>query len=145
MKTGYFRLHRWRWTTALLLTLVGLALLPGVRIRRAAAQSDPAVVGQWSAVMSWPLIGIHAHLLPTGTVLLWPRSDAPRLWDPATNALSSVPGAGFNVFCSGHAFLADGRLLVAGGHISNGWGYPYASLYDPLTGAWTSLPKSLSR
>ena len=32
---------------------------------------DPATVGQWSAVMSWPYLAVHAHVLPTGKVLWW--------------------------------------------------------------------------
>src|SRR5262249_38277483 len=36
------------------------------------ASSDPAVVGQWSAVMNnWPLVAMNAVLLNTGKVLMW--------------------------------------------------------------------------
>jgi hypothetical protein len=44
------------------------------------------------------------------------------------------------VFCAGHAFLPDGRLLVAGGHASDFHGIPDANLFDPLSGAWTAAP-----
>jgi hypothetical protein len=44
-----------------------------------------------------------------------------------------------NLFCSGHAFLRDGRLLVAGGHLSNGEGLDQASLYDPAQDTWTAI------
>ena len=49
---------------------------------------------------------------------------------------------GYDLFCAGHSFLADGRLFVAGGHILNGVGLANASIYDPLTVAtyWTHLP-----
>ena len=40
-----------------------------------------------------------------------------RLWDPATAITSLIPLPGFNVFCSGHTLLADGRLFIVGGHI----------------------------
>ena len=47
---------------------------------------DPATVGQWSSVMSWPYKAVHAHVLPTGKVIWWPpfdQGDNPTLWDPA--------------------------------------------------------------
>ena len=44
------------------------------------------------------------------------------------------------VFCSGHAFLADGRLFVVGGHIQNSVGLPNASAYDSFANLWTSAP-----
>jgi hypothetical protein len=44
------------------------------------------------------------------------------------------------LFCSGHAFLADGRLLVAGGHITDGDGLNQAALYDFRTNSWSALP-----
>jgi hypothetical protein len=36
--------------------------------------------------------------------------------------------------------LADGGLLVAGGHISPKLGLPKASVYNPFTNVWTPLP-----
>ena len=49
-------------------------------------------------------------------------------------------GTPVNLFCSGHAFLPDGRLLVAGGHITDGDGLDQACVYDHTTGTWTALP-----
>ena len=46
----------------------------------------------------------------------------------------------YNIFCSGHAFLADGKLFVAGGHIQDDVGLPNASMYDPFTAQWSSAP-----
>jgi len=105
----------------------------------------PATVGQYSSVTTWPYKLIHAHLLPTGKVLYWPRADNTsqipcQLWDPATNAFSSVPQPGANIFCSGHAFLADGRLLQAGGHVQSFYGLISAYTYRPSTNSWTQLP-----
>src|SRR5438132_12258888 len=78
------------------------------------ASAQTSTVGQWSPVTTWSYKLIHAHLLPTGKVLFWPRNDTSQLWDPATNAFTGVPASGANIFCSGHSFLADGRLLVTG-------------------------------
>jgi galactose oxidase-like protein/glyoxal oxidase-like protein/fibronectin type III domain protein/Kelch motif protein len=101
---------------------------------------DPSVVGQWSAVQTWPIVAVHAHVLPTGKVLFYPYTDDPRLWDPATGAITSVAQAGYDIFCTGHAFLPDGRLLVSGGHIANNVGEPKASIYNPFNNTWTRLP-----
>ncbi len=104
---------------------------------------DPATVGQWSAPQSWPFLAVHAHMLPTGKVLFWPSfdlGDNPQLWDPATNAVTAAVPAGFNIFCSGHSFLPNGQLLVAGGEISTNYGIASAAIYDPVSGSWTNLP-----
>jgi galactose oxidase len=110
---------------------------------------DPAQVGAWTAPFPFPTIPIHAHLLPTGLVFFWDRHDVPdgdghpRLWDPATGTFSAAPDPppGHDLFCSGHAFLEDGRLFVAGGHYSDGQGQPFAALYDPFVSTWTLLPE----
>jgi hypothetical protein len=86
---------------------------------------------------------VHAHLLPTGKVLFTSElqfGDAPRIWDPSTDQITSVPGVDYNPFCAGHAFLADGKLLVAGGHAASHVGLSYASTFDPATNAWSRLP-----
>src|SRR5438477_6135409 len=105
-----------------------------------ALAQDPATVGQWSSVMTWPREAIHAHLLPTGKVFFWTRGDHSQLWDPASNVVSAAPTSGANIFCSGHAFLADGRLLVSGGHIQNWVGLQSSYTYDAFGNEWTQLP-----
>jgi galactose oxidase-like protein/fibronectin type III domain protein/glyoxal oxidase-like protein len=101
---------------------------------------DPSVVGQWSAVQGLPIVAVHAHMLSTGKVLMYTYTDDPHLWDPATGTVTAATLAGFNTFCTGHVFLADGRLFVAGGHISNNVGLPNAAIYNPFTNSWTRLP-----
>src|SRR6266404_6293918 len=116
--------------------LVGFAGL--IYSSSAIAQSN--VVGQWSPVMTWPYEAIHAHVLLTGKVMFWTRGDHSQLWDPATNTVTSTAASGANIFCSGHAFLPDGKVLVAGGHVSNWVGLPNAYIYSPFDGTWTRLP-----
>src|SRR5712691_8334818 len=97
-----------------------------------------AVQGKWGAPFPTPVVAVHVHQLLTGKVLLWgDRGDA-QLWDPAS------PGAGFTavsktyrIFCSGHTFLPDGRLLVTGGVVTGTTGDPRAVLFDPSSGAWS--------
>ena len=101
--------------------------------------SAAAARGRWGASFATPVVAVHMHLLPTGKVLLWgDRGDA-QLWDPAN------PGAGFiaviktyRIFCSGHTFLPDGRLLVTGGTIDGTMGDPRAVLFNSAAGTWTS-------
>src|SRR5207245_9062448 len=61
-------------------------------------------------------------------------------WDLLTNTNTSASQSGSNLFCSGHAFLANGQLLVAGGNVDNYIGLPNAYTYDPSYNTWTRLP-----
>src|SRR5262245_44346936 len=130
--------------TQRLWTVLGLALCLGmVPIPRAAAENDPAKVGQWSEVLSWPVVAIHSHLLPNGKVLTWERKDDMHttelyLWDPATGKFEKFLNEFASVFCSGHTFLPDGTLLVAGGHhYRDGFGEKTATFFDFRTLKWT--------
>src|SRR5688572_4803181 len=96
--------------------------------------------GQWSGVQSWPIVSVHTHLLPTGKVMFYPYGDDSRLWDPANNTVTTLPKVNYNIFCTGHSFISDGRLFVTGGHVQNGWGLNDASYYDPVANTWTRLP-----
>src|SRR6266566_8268354 len=53
----------------------------------AVSAQDPATVGQFSSVMTWPYKTVHAHLLPTGKVLYWGHyvgGPSPQLCNPST-------------------------------------------------------------
>jgi galactose oxidase len=117
-----------------------------------------AQVGKWDQVFTLPNVAIHTHVLPNGTVLFWGRRDdpsgsmnehacTPYVWDPATGASTPTPqprladGTTVNLFCSGHTFLPDGTLLVAGGHLTDGDGVNQACSYDYVTNTWSALPK----
>jgi Domain of unknown function (DUF1929)/Bacterial Ig-like domain (group 2) len=97
--------------------------------------SRSAVEGQWSAVQPAPVVQLHLHLLPNGRVLSWGLGGSPQLWDPASGAFTAVASPAL-LFCSGHGFLPDGRLLVAGGHISSDHGLPATTIFDPATSSW---------
>jgi len=116
---------------------------------------DPAVAGEWTAVVASEIVAIHINLLPTGKVLYWEgRADADgdkgdidevRLLDPVTDQVSNpgppcvgVPDC--DIFCSGHSLMGDGKLLVAGGHIEDNTGLSTARLYDPFSNSWVELP-----
>jgi Galactose oxidase-like, Early set domain len=93
----------------------------------AALQDDPAIIGSWEPVrFRCQHLPVHVALLHTGRVLMFGGSCNDRgqltkpmpaeLWDPETGESRTVDQdlAG-DIFCAGHAFLPDGRLLVAGG------------------------------
>jgi hypothetical protein len=107
--------------------------------------SKPRVIlGEWDLPFDWPVVAVHLHLLSDGKVLSWGRIGDPYLWNPETGAFTTVPGSTM-LFCSGHTFLGDGRLLVAGGHIDDGRGLPDANIFEGA-GAWTAVqPMSRGR
>jgi hypothetical protein len=77
--------------------------------------------------------------------MIWPgdagiSGNDPRLWNPADASVTALAKPGYDLFCSGHAFLADGRLFVAGGHIQNGVGLSKAGLYNPFSNTWAAAP-----
>lgn len=118
---------------------------------------DPRIQGQWSAVESHPVSGIHIHVLPNGKVLLWSRFMDPTdvgstiegvatgkaatyIYDPRTGESEVVPNSDVDTFCSGHSFLPDGRLLVSGGHIRSNVGPKSTQIFDWRTKKWETSP-----
>jgi hypothetical protein len=120
----------------------------GIPLRRMppvpAGAADAATAGLWSGVLSWADKAVNAHVLPTGKVMYWPSwfGDASRLWDPGSGSTVNAPLAGYNIFCTGEVFLADGRMFVAGGSVDNinPFGTRDTSYYNPFTNSWTKLP-----
>lgn len=98
--------------------------------------------GSWGPLPDLDLFVVHAAVLHTGRVLLWSGTAEvgdpleSRVWDPATDARISQT-YGDDLFCSGHTFMADGRLLVAGGAPAGTLDSTY--LFDPATQAWTRV------
>ena len=94
-----------------------------------------ASVGRWSAPVNWPIVPLHMHLLSTGKVLAWGKILEPQLWNPETGIFTEV-AVDTLLFCAGHAFLADGKLLVSGGHLDDDRGIATTYLFDPATESW---------
>ncbi|NTX34959.1 DUF1929 domain-containing protein [Myxococcus sp. CA033] len=119
--------------------LLGLVLLA-----TSARAQTPAQVGRWSSVMNWPITATHLSLLPDGKVMFFGEFEEgdlpPMRWDPTTGALSTFASPSYNIFCSGHSFLSNGKMLVSGGHIASHVGLDDASLFDFATNTWTRLP-----
>ena len=98
---------------------------------------DPSIVGQWGPVLGTSSVARHAVLLPNGKVLYWPTGSGIYLWDIAANTHTKLD-YGRNIFCSGHSFLEDGRLLITGGHDrTNGKGLADAVIFNYRNNSFT--------
>src|SRR5216684_204341 len=127
--------------------------------------TDPASIGAWTHIPDWSVVAVHTVLLPSGRVLFWPRYNAsgdfiptgregsktPQawIWDPtkpvgATGRFINIPNSNTNLFCSGHALMPDGRVLIIGGHDSNAGvrgdlGVVDVNQFDPTTQRWSQV------
>jgi hypothetical protein len=107
----------------------------------------PAFYGQFDSPFDIPSgydRPVHGALVHTGKVLFFglPNGNNTFLWDPskagpsAFNFPNNQPTD--SIFCSGHSFLSDGKLLVVGGggdgtvtgHHNHGW------KFDPGNETW---------
>jgi hypothetical protein len=93
--------------------------------------------GAWTAPFDWPIVALHVSLLPSGKVLSFGHAGTPQVWNPATGAFTAVPSPAL-LFCAGHALVSDGRVLVAGGHISDDHGLPNITYFSSSTNKWSS-------
>ena len=120
-----------------------------------ALAADPGQVGQWGPVSNWPVVGIHAALLPNGKVLAWdsvgdaatesfPVHNFTRatVYDPTTNTHTpATVDTGYNIFCAGFAHLFDGSLFIAGGNKNAQLeGIAQTHLFNPATNGWSLGP-----
>jgi hypothetical protein len=124
-------------SAALACTLAAAAFLsPGT----ASAQAN--VTGQWAKLQNLRMSPIHTILMPNGKLMMWgkPATNQEYSWDPVTQAFADLAGVPYDIFCAGHAYLGDGRLLVAGGHIADYVGLAKASVYNPVTNTWSTAP-----
>jgi hypothetical protein len=106
---------------------------------------NPAVVGSWSSVVNLPAVAVNLVLLKNNTVLFYQDGASPTVWDYINGTFTGVPTSA-NLFCSGHALFADGRVLVVGG-----WGggdsdgIASAEIFDPSNNSWTAVPNMTYR
>ncbi len=115
--------------------------------------SGPEAVGQWSSVISFPLVTVNAVMLNTGKILFWDGGPdclggiSGTIYDPVTNTFTPDPEVTQqevrDLFCSGQTVLADGRVLIAGGHECtdpNYAGTANSEIFDPATQTWSQGP-----
>ncbi len=123
------------------------------------ARASVAQGGRWSAVDEWPVLAVHANLLPNGKVLAWDATpddfdEDPHtasttttrvtVWDPVMGTHTHANNdTDTDLFCAGSAHLWDGRVLFAGGDGEpSGRNGPLTNtnVYDPTTNSWSRLP-----
>lgn len=124
-----------------------------------AVAANASTLGMWSAVKGWPLVGIHATLMPSGTVMTYGTAlggDAHDgrtfdLWDPARGlddpaAHYTLPNAQLvDSFCSAAAFLKTGAMLISGGSAwTNNYSSQASTLFDPKTATPTAVASQLA-
>jgi len=109
-----------------------------------------ALTGKWDAAVPWDIVPLHIQLLPTGKLLAWGKHESngsmglPRLWDPAAGppGTATIVRVGDMLFCAGHTLMADGRVMVSGGHLDDDRGLDVTNIFDPVSESWaTGLPK----
>jgi galactose oxidase len=116
-----------------------------------AALPPEATSGKWDAPVQWSIVPLHMSLLPTGKILGWGKYEVgtammanPRLWDPSVGPPNTAVEvkADTMLFCAGQTLMADGRLMVAGGHKNDDRGLDVTNIFDPVTETWAAgLPK----
>ena len=119
---------------------------------------DFAVVGKWTVLpYNCPINPIHGALLNTGKILFIagsgnnpdnvddPKGSAVLDYEAGTFLRPTTPvdqnGNPLDLFCAGHSFLADGRLLVAGGTLRYDpfQGLPATFIFNPTSQQWTTV------
>lgn len=127
---------------------IGLVFM-GFRFAHGAPASQ---VGRWAEAQAWPVLAIHAIVLPTGEVLNYSYHDFFQE-HPGSEGVVYKPDKGNfrlpfvferDFFCSGHSILPDGRVFVTGGWIQgrecNIEGPDATYFYDPWKGEWSEGP-----
>ncbi|MGH8788720.1 MAG: hypothetical protein ACREYA_27070 [Cupriavidus necator] len=120
------------------------------RLRRWWHIFSRASKGEWTGPFSIPAgpfdRPVHAAVLHTGQVLFFglPTGKNSWLWTPSGAGAGTIAATanlpGDSLFCSGHAFLSDGRLLVVvGGGDGTGPRHNHGWIFDPTPGteSWT--------
>jgi galactose oxidase len=105
--------------------------------------------GMWSEAYEFPLVPTMAAVLPNNKLLIFSAYSTTNfnrtpdaitkvaIMDLATGVISQPANidTDHQMFCSGLALLADGRLLINGGS-----GDSATTIYNPFTDTWTKGP-----
>lgn len=138
---------RIRRSLSLLASLSAAAVTMGVLAPSpsSSAAIDPNV-GSWSAPFTPDgptsrVIGVHQILMHTGKVLVIGslRPTVAYVYDPITGkSVNANPPV--DIECGAMVALADGRILVVGGHGKGPTGISNVFLFDPITLEWIEQP-----
>jgi hypothetical protein len=133
-------------------------------------KSDPAIYGQWEPIRDnykFNFLPVHMALLHTGNILAFGGSGndpryltsphPPEILEPGNiddnnGRVYSISNDGIqgDIFCCGHTFLPDGKILVAGGTYKYDGSYlgiplpPFSGLnqsylFDPVSLTWQRM------
>jgi hypothetical protein len=102
---------------------------------------NASIVGSWSAPVTLPTVAVNLLLLKNNTLMFYEDGSSATIWDYLANKFTSVPTS-TDLFCSGHALMADGRVLAVGGYgqSSGALGIANAEIFDPSSNTWTGVP-----
>lgn len=106
--------------------------------------------GVFGLPITWPIIGLHAILLPDGRVMTYGTDELGQqtgqivydVWDPASGTGSgshnTLPNTtGTDLFCSAQSILSNGQVLITGGDRTiNGvrnYSTEQTNIFDPST------------
>lgn len=119
---------------------------------------NPGIYGEWSDVIDWPHIAVHAGLLPNGKILSYdatPDDFKPvldpvaspnnttraSLWDIVSGVhTDAANNTGNDMFCSGHTLMADGSYFVAGGTTGYNRAIDATNIFNFTDETWRSGP-----
>ncbi|HEY7310523.1 MAG TPA: Ig-like domain-containing protein [Gemmataceae bacterium] len=100
-----------------------------------------------------PVVPMNMVLLDNGKILFWDGGPSclgavsPTVWDPVTNTFTAVPLENQtevrDIFCSDQTVLANGDVVVVGGHDCTSPTYIGTAIvneFDPATNTWKFLP-----
>ncbi len=114
----------------------------GAKARTAATN----VVGQWSAVKTWPFVFASASNLPDGRIAAWGGNNRTYfnggkytytgVWDPTTDQITEQGYNEHSMFCAIPTMREDGTVFVVGGDGSTN---NHTSLFDYRTDNWTHI------
>ena len=149
----------WRLLRRLILRIVCLFTRPPVP--PTGPWSGDAAIGRWDVVLTDSHVSaIHMAVLRTKEVIWFsggrgilpsnpgydPAEIKTWVWKVAdigaTGPINPPTETGpvtSQMFCAGHSFLRDGRLLVVGGSWPDGTGIRDVNIYDPDTKSWTPV------
>jgi len=109
--------------------------------------TSPALIGQWSELIDWPLVPVSMASLPDGRLLTysgserrsWPVTEQAysTTWDPASGLFDETLSIGHNLFCGALSMTADGKVFVNGGR--NKSNSPWTSTYDYESSSWVQI------
>lgn len=112
----------------------------GLGVASSECRAQPGV---WTPARPMPEVSVHACNVPGGKVVMMGfRGNQTYLFDPETEVFAPI-FVTEHMFCSGHAGLATGELLVTGGGLLDPIGVKECTRFDPVSRTWTRIPDSV--